>query len=112
MTACITIIYPITDGVDVRTPDNSFKSPDSKFDWGYYKNNHMPLVAEVFGDRLMGYTVIVPKDNVDDKSKYHCIATLFFKSVDDYDGKDIFQCRVDIKKFTDSPYEIILGNLF
>tara|TARA_R110002020_G_scaffold93624_10_gene225703 strand:- start:4982 stop:5299 length:318 start_codon:yes stop_codon:yes gene_type:complete len=105
MTSTITIMYPVSGGIAVTTPD-------STFDWDYYKNTHMPLVAELFGERLMGYTVIVPKNNIDDNDKYHCIATLYFKSIDDYDGKDIFWCRTDIEKFTNSRYEIILGSLF
>ena len=49
MTACITIIYPIAHGVDVRTPDNSFKSPDSKFDWDYYKQSYAFSSGSIWG---------------------------------------------------------------
>ena len=59
-------MYPVSGGIAVTTPNSSFN-------WDYYKNTHMPLVAEVFRDRLMGYIVVVPKNNVDDQEKYHCI---------------------------------------
>ena len=98
----ITILYPVSGGVAVTTPD-------SDFDWNYYINEHLPLVGEAFGKKLISYKIIKPKKNIDDHGRFHCIATLFLKTPDDIDGELIFRCRIDIPNFTNSPYEIILG---
>lgn len=102
MTATITIMYPSRNGV-------SLQAPDTTFDWEYYALKHMPFVGKIFGKRLKNYNVMKPRDNIWDNKKYHAIATLFFDNIEDFDGEDIFKCRTDIINFTNSNYEIILG---
>lgn len=102
MTATLTIMYPTRNGA-------SLQAPDTTFDWEYYTKKHMPYVAEVFDKRLKDYNVTIPQHNVWDGEKFHAIATLFFDDIEDFDGTDIFKCRTDIINFTNSNYEIILG---
>tara|TARA_R110000824_G_scaffold295901_2_gene484217 strand:- start:965 stop:1279 length:315 start_codon:yes stop_codon:yes gene_type:complete len=100
MTATVTIMYPVSGGIAVTTPD-------SEFDWDYYKKKHMPLVSKIFEGRIKEYTLIVPKGNIN--NEFHAIATLFFNNINDYDGSDLYRCRSDIKNFTNSNFQIILG---
>tara|TARA_R100000908_G_C3615677_1_gene63654 strand:- start:27 stop:338 length:312 start_codon:yes stop_codon:yes gene_type:complete len=100
MTATITIMYPVSGGIAITTPD-------SLFDWDYYKTKHMPLVSKIFKGKIKKYNLIVPKGNI--SNDFHAIATLFFDDINDYDGADLYKCRNDIQNFTNSNFQIILG---
>lgn len=103
MTAAVTILYPLWL--------NKKKTKKSSFDWEYYYTKHVPLVGHIFGDKLKSYNVAKPRYTIYDTHDYHAIANLYFNSSEDYDGFPIFKCRADIVNFTNSHYQIFLGNI-
>ena len=98
MITTITIQYSNKLGV-------SLVAADSSFDWDHYEKKHMPLVAKVFGSRLIDYNIIKPTEN------YHAVATLFLDGHSDQDAYSIFLLRRDIVDFTNANYDIILGEI-
>ena len=87
----ITIMYPNSEG--------------KTFDMEYYKNQHMPMLADLFGDAMKGYKIDeglsgrTPSDTI----PFLAIGYLLFNSIEEYNaafGPNAQQILGDIPNYT------------
>lgn len=75
------------------------------FDMDYYKNNHMPMLAELFGDAMLHYEIDngVSGRTPDEPIPFLAIGYLYFQTISDYDrafGPNAEQIIGDIPNYT------------
>ena len=88
----ISILYPSTEG--------------KSFDMDYYSNNHMPMVAELFGDPLIRYDIEkgIAGRTPEDPLPYAAIGTFYFETLEAYNqaiAPHAEQILGDIPNYTD-----------
>lgn len=101
-TVKISILYPYTDG--------------KKFDMDYYSNNHMPMVAELFGEPLIRYDIEkgIAGRSPDDPLPYAAIGTFYFDTLEAYNqafAPHAEQILGDIPNYTDIQPVVQIGEV-
>ena len=91
-TVKISILYPYSEG--------------KSFDMDYYNNNHMPMVAELFGEPLIAYEIEegVAGRTPEDPLPYRAIGIFYFESIEAYNqafAPHAEQILEDIPNYTD-----------
>ncbi|WP_158774009.1 EthD family reductase [Cobetia sp. L2A1] len=81
--------------------------PQVVFDFDYYRNTHLPLVAELMGDALKDTQVDAGLDMgpQGEKAPYIAIGTLYFASVEVFQaafGLHTEQLMADVPNFTNT----------
>ena len=87
----ISILYPNEEG--------------KTFDMNYYSNNHMPMVAELFGDALLGYGIEkgISGRTPEEPLPYVATGYFYFDTIEDYGkafGPNAEQILGDIPNYT------------
>ena len=87
----VTLLYPGGEG--------------KTFDMDYYKNEHMPMVAELMGDAMKKFTIDegISGRTPEDPIPYMAIGYLWFDKLEDYQnaiGPVIGQILADIPNYT------------
>ena len=87
----VTLLYPGGEG--------------KTFDMDYYKNKHMPMVAELMGDAMKKFTIDegISGRTPEDPIPYMAIGYLWFDKLEDYQnaiGPVIGQILADIPNYT------------
>ena len=87
----VTLLYPGGEG--------------KTFDMDYYKNKHMPMVAELMGDAMKKFTIDegISGRTPEDPIPYMAIGYLWFDKLEDYQnaiGPAIGQILADIPNYT------------
>ncbi|MGD1946829.1 MAG: EthD family reductase [Croceivirga sp.] len=87
----IMILYPNEEG--------------KKFDHDYYANNHMPMVAKLFGEPLKSYTIEkgISVRTPEEPASYIAIGTFYFDQLSEYErafGANADKILGDIPNYT------------
>lgn len=83
-----------------------YPNSDSKnFDMDYYCNTHLPMVSELLGDSLLGYTVEkgIGSAAPGSEAPFAAIGSIYFHTVDDFAnsfGPNADQIMGDLPNFT------------
>lgn len=81
--------------------------PQATFDFDYYRNTHLPLVAELLGDALLDKHVEMGLDASPggEKAPYIAIGSLYFATVEAFHaslGPHAEQLMADVINFTNT----------
>ena len=98
----ISILYPYEEG--------------KSFDMAYYKNNHMPMVAELFGEPLIRYDIEkgIAGRTPADPLPYAAIGIFYFETLDAYNqafAPHAEQILGDIPNYTDIQPVVQIGEV-
>jgi len=99
----VTIMYPNSDG---RT-----------FDLDYYSKNHMPMIANLFGDRLKHYTIDkgIGGRTPEEPIPYLAIGYLYFETLVDYQnsfGPNAEKILSDIPNYTNIQPTVQISEIY
>ncbi len=98
----ISIIYPNGEG--------------KTFDMDYYQEKHMPMVAELFGEALVGYGIEqgIGGRTPDAPVPYLAMGYFYFKSVEEFGaamGPNALKIREDIPNYTNIEPEVLVSRV-
>ena len=98
----ISILYPQGEG--------------TSFDMDYYVNKHMPMVAELFGDPLIGYHIEkgITGRSPEDPLPYAAIGIFYFETLEAYQNAfapHADQILGDIPNYTDIQPVVQIGEV-
>ncbi len=89
---------------------------DTNFDMDYYTEKHMPMVADLFGEYLLGYGIEegIGGRTPDAPAPYLAMGFFYFKTVKDFGeamGPNALKIREDIPNYTNVEPEVLVSKV-
>ena len=96
---------PIQEGDMIKVTIMYPNGEDKTFDMDYYRNNHMPMLAELFGSKMIKYEIDqgIGGRTPEDEILFLAIGYLYFHKLTDYQeafGPNAKQILDDIPNYT------------